>query len=105
MAVADIFSAITEDRPYRKGMPTERVISILEEDVERGKPSASYVGILKDNYDLVNARREQASRKVGTRYYELMEQGSDIRFFKVIAFVFSSIYNSDSQSANTGGGS
>jgi HD-GYP domain-containing protein (c-di-GMP phosphodiesterase class II) len=31
MAVADAFSAMTTDRPYRKGMPTQKAFSILEE--------------------------------------------------------------------------
>ncbi len=31
IAVADAFDAMTSDRPYRKGMPKERAISILEE--------------------------------------------------------------------------
>ena len=30
MAVADAFSAMTTDRPYRKGMPHERALDILE---------------------------------------------------------------------------
>jgi putative nucleotidyltransferase with HDIG domain len=31
MAVADAYDAMTSDRPYRKGMPQEKAISILEE--------------------------------------------------------------------------
>ncbi len=31
MAVADAYSAMTTDRPYRKGMPAERALKILEE--------------------------------------------------------------------------
>lgn len=31
MAVADAFSAMTTDRPYRKGMPTPKALGILEE--------------------------------------------------------------------------
>ncbi len=29
MAVADVFTAITEDRPYRKGMLDEQTVNIL----------------------------------------------------------------------------
>jgi len=31
MAVADAFSAMTTDRPYRKGMPTQKALGILQE--------------------------------------------------------------------------
>ena len=31
MAVADAFSAMTTDRPYRQGMPTDRALTILDE--------------------------------------------------------------------------
>ena len=31
VAVADAFSAMTMDRPYRKGMPREKALSILRE--------------------------------------------------------------------------
>ncbi len=31
MAVADAFSAMTTDRPYRKGMPREVALDILEQ--------------------------------------------------------------------------
>jgi HD-GYP domain-containing protein (c-di-GMP phosphodiesterase class II) len=31
MALADAYDAMTSDRPYRKGMPVEKALSILEE--------------------------------------------------------------------------
>jgi len=31
MAIADAYDAMTSDRPYRKGMPVEKALSILEE--------------------------------------------------------------------------
>ena len=39
MAVADVFSAITEDRPYRKGMAEDSVKAIMRENAERGELS------------------------------------------------------------------
>ena len=38
MAIADIFDALVAmDRPYKKAMPTERALSILESEVKEGK--------------------------------------------------------------------
>ena len=74
MAVADVFSAITEDRPYRKGMPAEKVVAILRENVERGELSDLLVELLIRNYDQVNAARARASHEAGGRYYRSMEK-------------------------------
>ena len=77
MAVADVFSAITEDRPYRKGMPVEKVMAILRENAGRGELSGTLVELLIGNYDRVNAAREKASHEAGRRYYRSMESGGD----------------------------
>jgi HD-GYP domain-containing protein (c-di-GMP phosphodiesterase class II) len=38
MAIADIYDALTaKDRPYKKAIPAEKALSILEEDVRRGQ--------------------------------------------------------------------
>ena len=37
LAVADVYSALTEDRPYRKPMPIDQVIAIMQ---EQGAPQA-----------------------------------------------------------------
>lgn len=74
MTVADIFSATTEDRPYRKGMSKERVVSILREDAERGKLSKQIVELLVQHYDEINNCREKASREASQKYQELLRQ-------------------------------
>jgi putative two-component system response regulator len=37
MAVADIYDALVTDRPYRKGMPREKALQILNEEAGQGK--------------------------------------------------------------------
>lgn len=75
MAVADIFSAITEDRPYRKGMPREQVIQVLRENVEREAIDGALVELLIAHYDEVDAAREKQSHEAGSRYYDSMVRG------------------------------
>ena len=70
MAVADVFSAITEERPYRKGMPREKALGILREDVESKALCGDIVSLLAENYERVDAARDEASRKAGKRYFE-----------------------------------
>ncbi|HOA41553.1 MAG TPA: hypothetical protein PKM10_08920 [Halanaerobiales bacterium] len=57
MTVADIFTAISEDRPYRKGMNKKQVIEILTEQVEDNKLDRDIVAVLLDNYDHINRLR------------------------------------------------
>ena len=76
MAVADIFSAITEDRPYRKGMDKEKALEILRSDAERGNISKRIVELLAANYDTVNEARRKASEIAGRRYRESMGTSS-----------------------------
>ena len=75
MAVADIFSAITEVRPYRAGMSREKALAVLKENVEAGGICGQIVGLLEEHYDEVDTAREQESREAGKRYFESLEKG------------------------------
>ena len=70
MAVADIFSAITEVRPYRAGMAPEEVRRVLDANVASGGICGEIVGVLNDHYEEIDALREAAARSEGKRYYE-----------------------------------
>lgn len=73
MAVADIFSALTEERPYRASMPKEKVIAILREDADNGLLSKQVVDLLVSNFDDVNACRDADAREMGKRYFDSLE--------------------------------
>ncbi|HIJ27516.1 MAG: HD domain-containing protein [Gammaproteobacteria bacterium] len=47
IAVADIFQALVQDRPYRAGMKIDQVMAILDEFVEGGKVDPSIVEIIR----------------------------------------------------------
>ncbi len=70
MAVADIFSAITEERPYRKPMEKERALSVLHDNVEQGGIDGGIVRLLEDHYEQVDAARRKKSAEEGKRYFE-----------------------------------
>lgn len=74
MAVADIFSAITEVRPYRKGMTREKALAVMRENVENGSICGKVVRILEEHYDEIDAARERESRAAGKRYFESLEK-------------------------------
>ncbi len=49
IAVADIFQALAQNRPYRDGMDLEKIISILSEFVDSGKLDKDIVSVAIEN--------------------------------------------------------
>jgi HD-GYP domain-containing protein (c-di-GMP phosphodiesterase class II) len=69
MAVADVFTGITEDRPYRAGMPEREAVRVLAEMAAKNALDARLVGMLLANFgDIDRARAEAQARAV--REYE-----------------------------------
>ena len=67
MAVSDIFTALAEDRPYRKGMGVASVKTILREQASRGIQDPRIIKILLENMDEV--RKDVAERQEQTRHF------------------------------------
>jgi len=60
MAVADVFAALTEDRPYRRGAPPLQTVSILEKLSSDGGLDADVVALLKtEREEVIAASREE----------------------------------------------
>jgi len=65
MAVADIFTAIAEDRPYRAGMSKEAIYKVIRGQSDHNLLDAKFVDLLFDNYDEVYAyvrEKQQTAR-------------------------------------------
>ena len=77
MTIADIFSALAEDRPYRKGMEKEKVIMILREDAQNGFLSDKLVALLTDHYDAIDSIRNHESRAASKAYQEGLKAGNN----------------------------
>jgi len=58
MAVADTFTAMTEDRPYRAGMNPSDAISTMYRLARNGGLDGDVVGVLAENLDHVDAQRK-----------------------------------------------
>ena len=76
MAVADIFSALTEERPYRAGMKKELVYKIMKENVASEAICGHIVDLLFDHYEEVDEIRYTVSREAGNRYFDSLEGGA-----------------------------
>lgn len=63
MMVADIFTALTEDRPYRKGMLLDDALNIMKRMLERGLDPEIYSVVCNNAIDINQARAvtQQAS--------------------------------------------
>ncbi len=73
MAVADVFTAITENRPYRKGMNSKEVKQVLEDMVADGSLDGRVVGLLLEHFQLLNRIRTDAQAQAA-RHYEYFMQ-------------------------------
>jgi len=76
MAVADVFTAITENRPYRKGMEDSKAIGVLNNMVSGGAIDANIVDLLVNNYDEINKIREKAQNEASEKYNQFTNDGS-----------------------------
>ena len=57
MQVADVFTAITEDRPYRKGMDREKTVGVLRSMADKGFLDKDMVALAIDNHEQIDAVR------------------------------------------------
>lgn len=73
MAVADVFTAVAEDRPYRKGMPSDRVLQLLQDMAAAGALDPQVVSVLRQHFEEINAARIAAQRAASASYSQLQE--------------------------------
>jgi len=71
IAVADVVTAITEDRPYRPGMDSNNAINILRDMVEEGAIDESIVELVEKNFSRINDVRISAQTKSFHEYSAL----------------------------------
>lgn len=74
MAVSDVFTAISEDRPYRKGMKKEKVLDTLDGMAKRNELDGDICFLLKMNYDEVNEGRKNIQYKVVNEFKDFWDE-------------------------------
>lgn len=73
MAVADVFTAITEDRPYRKGMTSDRALQILRQMAENSALDSHVVSLLGLHFDEINSLRVAAQEASVEEYQKSLQ--------------------------------
>ena len=78
VAVADMFTALTEDRPYRKGMPVQDAMKILQDAVVGERIDKEIFTVLVDNLEKVNQARSQAQLRATKEYQDFLNQAAEL---------------------------
>jgi HD-GYP domain-containing protein (c-di-GMP phosphodiesterase class II) len=73
MAVADVFTAITEDRPYRKGMTSDRALQVLRQMAENSALDSRVVSLLGLHFDEINSLRVAAQEASVEEYQKSLQ--------------------------------
>lgn len=74
LAVADVFTALTEDRPYRKGMTNEQTIIVLDKMGINNKLDPEIIELVKANHEAINQARITAQEASRNEYRTFLSQ-------------------------------
>lgn len=91
MAVADIFTATSEDRSYRKGMKEREVKKILTELSMNNKIDGKVVSILLENYQEINLLRIKKQKEARCYYEKFKKKIADKELFNLFEETFNNI--------------
>lgn len=77
MAVADVFTALTENRPYRRGMNFDNTKNVLNNMVASNALDGKIVRLLIDNFHEINTIRENAQIEAIEQYKNFLRVAED----------------------------
>ncbi|MDD4688910.1 MAG: HD domain-containing protein [Eubacteriales bacterium] len=77
MAVADVFTAITENRPYRQGMKFDTAKNVLNNMVASNALDGNIVKLLIDNFHEINNNREISQIEAAKQYKNFLLVAED----------------------------
>jgi putative nucleotidyltransferase with HDIG domain len=74
MAVADVFTALTQDRPHRKGLSPQESLNIVEQMANQATMDSGVVKVLRANFESINASRMSFQLAAMDKYQQMQEQ-------------------------------
>ncbi len=78
MSVADVFVALTEDRPYRKGMCRDEALRVLERMVQKAALDGEVVALLNARFEEINEVRIYAQNEAEKEYIQFVHQADEM---------------------------
>ncbi|HYQ48466.1 MAG TPA: HD domain-containing phosphohydrolase [Thermodesulfovibrionales bacterium] len=76
MAVADVFTALTEDRPYRSGMKQPGAMRILDTMSSQSALNREIIAVLRQHYDETDDLRRRAQSSARRKYRDISAERS-----------------------------
>jgi HD-GYP domain-containing protein (c-di-GMP phosphodiesterase class II) len=73
IAVADVFTAITEDRPYRRGMDKSHSLKILRTMADSHMLDREVLRVMESRFGDLNDLRREAQKEASSSYEELIQ--------------------------------
>ncbi len=74
MAVADVFTALTEHRPYRKGMDKTKTVNVLHSMADQDELDKNLVHMVVKHFDQINEIRELSQMEASREYDAFQEK-------------------------------
>ncbi|MGC8604112.1 MAG: HD-GYP domain-containing protein [Desulfomonilaceae bacterium] len=71
VSVADIFTALAEDRPYRRGMDKNRAMSVLKDLGNKRLLDIKIIELLEANYQRIHSATSEAQEKAMNNYLQI----------------------------------
>jgi len=68
LAVADIFTALSEERPYRKSESKENLTALLKKLAEQNELDHDVINTFIDNFDIISQKRQKAQNKASEEF-------------------------------------
>jgi len=78
MAVADIFTALMEDRPYKRGLTLLKAVRVLDSLADANRLDKRIVNVLKQNLKSIETGRRTAQERARRVYNSLRELASSV---------------------------
>lgn len=78
IAVADVFTAITEDRPYRQGMSSDSALQVLQQMADDQALDGQIVSRLSQHFDDINSLRTAAQTDCMEEYRQFGEKAQSL---------------------------
>ena len=75
MAAADVFTALTENRPYREGMDKGEAVALLKVFASNGSLDPRIVSVLIDEFDPIDRGRTEAQAAYAEEFSRRLDAG------------------------------
>lgn len=74
LMIADVTSALCDQRSYKESFPKDKVLEILTESADKGELDKIITGIMKQDFDEIQQEKTEYQKLFNTNYGQVQEQ-------------------------------